>query len=468
MGSRTSLKKIGADWRHWLLATAVLLHLAMMASLFWGYLDLLFEGTRFDLVGLDFFSIYEAGRRAIENEPLYAGGFGAAVDAPYSVAYRYVPAFAYLFAAPVSTAPPWWAYWGWVAFNELLLVANAYATWRIGGRGTWGVIGAAMWFLFTPFYLHQYLGQFTFIMATALFWVGIGIVRGREIVAGIPWLASLITKSTTVLLGPLFVRLMWWRSLIVAAALALVNIPYFLWRTDEIDLFYRMNVLGLFTEQQDRVVHFNSADHSAPALLRNAFLAFDSSAIDVPPVYAIGLLIIIVGFSLEATFLARKPDPLSLFAMWISVFFLTYWAWEFDYVMLLGPLVLLIIFRPAARPWAIAAFVLIALPTPFWLIESLWSSEPAVEVDPSLIHLFGPDVAAAIQSVRGVTTGPGNPFLVQETWPAWAVIFHHAMKPVGAALLWGYLVVSQLRTGVGVSAFWHDAGTVEEALQPAT
>ena len=125
------------------------------------------------------------------------------MEAPYSVAYRYVPAFAYMFAAPVSAAPPWWAYWGWVAFNELLLVANAYVTWRIGGRGRWGLIGASMWFMFTPFYLHQYMGQFTFLMATALLWAGIGVVRGREIVAGVPWLASLITKSSTALLSPL-------------------------------------------------------------------------------------------------------------------------------------------------------------------------------------------------------------------------------------------------------------------------
>jgi hypothetical protein len=86
--------------------------------------------------------------------------------------------------------------------------------------------------------------------------------------------------------------------------------------------------------------------------------------------------------------------------------------------------VLLVVFRPAVRPLALAVFVLLALPTPFWPLNHSWNTGP---------------VLGGIGLIK-----------VEEVWPAWGVIFYHAVKPVPVAVLWLYLLASQLRQGVDV------------------
>ncbi|MDZ4278860.1 MAG: hypothetical protein U1B78_06955 [Dehalococcoidia bacterium] len=207
------IKPSGLRWYHWLLAAALVLHLLMMGSLFWGYLDAAFAFTDENPRAYDFFAIYEAGHRALEGDSIYGQLSSAVSLAPYFAAYRYVPAFAYGFGVPMNAIPHWPAYWAWVAFYEVLLVANVCVTWRVAGKGTWGTVGAAMWFVFTPFYVEQYAGQFSFLMATALLFVGIGVARGSQETAGPPWLISLLVKTNSALLAPVFFRLRWWRTL---------------------------------------------------------------------------------------------------------------------------------------------------------------------------------------------------------------------------------------------------------------
>lgn len=417
------LTLLKAHWPRCLLVTAVLLHLLMMGSLFWGYLNAAFYTSQINPQAVDFFAIYEAGHRAIEGQSLYYGGWAEPALAPYGAPYRYVPIFAYL-AAPMTVLPAWWAYWGWVAFNELLLVLNAYATWRIAGKERWGVIAAAMWFVFTPFYLEQYMGQFSFLMATALFWTGVGLVRGRELLAGPAWLLSLITKSNSALMAPLFLRIGWWRTFVAGSALLALNLPYFLWRRYDFELFYKMNFTGFLDPPLDRFVLYHPADHGGLAFLRNWAMTLDPTLADLPVALSLGLAIGVVGCSLAATFLPRKVDPLALFAVWVAAFFLFFHVvWEFHYVMFLPVLVLLVALRPAARPWALAAYVLVALPTPYWLLNNVWNT-----ASPEAIGLLR----------------------VQATWPAWGVVLQHAAKPLPVAALWAYLAVRLVRQELGL------------------
>jgi hypothetical protein len=229
-------------------------------------------------------------------------------------------------------------------------------------------------------------------------------------------------KSNSAVLAPLFLRLGWWRALIGGTALAGLNFLYFIWHPHDIDIFYRLNVSGVFSGSGERLFLFSPGSHGALALLRNSVLALDSTATDVPPAYSVGLALVVVGYSLEATFFARKPDPLALFAIWVSAFFLFYGVWEFHYVMLLPVLVLLVVFRPSARPWALAVFVLVALPTPYWLLNNAWNTGPV----------------------------PGGFYVlsVQDVWPVWGVILYHAVKPVPVVVLWTYLAVSLFRQGI--------------------
>lgn len=419
-------------WPRWLLAAAVAVHLAMMGSLFWGYLNPFFASSDLNPQGIDFFSIYEAGHRALENHSLYVDDPTSSRVTPYYVFFRYVPVFAYGFAIPANAIPPWPAYWGWVALNQLFLVVNAYVTWRIAGRGRWGLLAAAMWFVFTPFYLEQNMGQFSFVMATAVLWVGVGIVRRREIVAGPPWVVSLVIKSNSALLGPVFLHLGWWRSVAAGAALAALNIPYFIFRHDDIEFFYKANVESLF-ESGGRYFAYNPDIQGILALIRNSVLAFDSTAEDLPFVVPLVVILAVVALALAATFLPRTSDPLALLAIWVCAYFLVYEPWEHHYVMMLPVLVLLTALRPAARPWALAVFVLLALPTPYWLLDHVWNRGPVPPSDAFVSH--------------------------QEAWPAWGVILDHASKPVPVLALWAYLVVSQLRQGFDVT--W-----VQDLLEP--
>ena len=418
---KTVSESLKAHWALWLLGAAIVIHLLMMASLFWGYLNPFFSDSDSLPQGTDFFAIYEAGRSAAENRSLYSYDFFDTSVTPYHQPYRYIPFFAYAFAVPVNALPPWWAYWGWVTLYELLLVANAYATWRIAGRGRWALIGAGMWFVFTPFYLEQYMGQFSFLMATMLFWVGIGVVRGREAVAGLPWLVSLVTKSNSAVLAPLFLRLGWWRSLVGGALLLSLNVPYFIARPDDLELFYRANFPGLLSGAEQQFAAFQPGDLGAVAFIRNSLLTLEPASTGVP--VALLLATGVVGCSLAATFLARKFDALALFAIWISAFFLFYDdVWEHHYVMLLPVLVLLVAFRPSVRPWALLVFVFVALPTPYLLLTQVWGTR------------LVPDPAFYTAS--------------QEAWPAWGVVLHHAAKPVPVFALWAYLTASQLREGL--------------------
>jgi hypothetical protein len=367
---------------------------------------------------VDFFSIYEAGHRALANESLYEFKVFELARAPYSAPYRYVPGFAYTVGASANVLRPWWAFWAWVSLNELMLCINAYGTWRVSRRTSWGVVAAAMWFVFFPFYLEVYKGQFTFLMATALFWTGIGIVYRQQATAAVPWAVSLVTKSTSALLAPLFLRLGWMYSLAGAVVLAVVNGLYFVWRPDDWTLFREKNA-GFLTDANRGFAHPWPGDHGGLALLENTLRTFDFT---MRSSYTLTLAVLVIGLSVCATLLSKKADPLAAFGILIGVFFLFFgFVWEFHYVMLLPPLTLLVALRPAARPWAVAAFVLLAAPTPYWLLNNVWNEGPI----PQGFELLG----------------------VQNSWPAWGIIVYHAQKPAATLLLWIYLVATQLHGG---------------------
>ena len=424
-----SARKALQDRGAWVVVVAILVHVLMMASLFWGYLDPLFYPVDRSRQALDFFAIYEAGHRAIQNVPVYEFHISSSsLAVPYASPYRYVPVFAYAFGVPANTMPPWWAYWGWVAFNELLLVLNAYVTWRVTPDRAWRGITTAMWFVFTPFYVELYQGQFSFLMATALFWTALGLLHGRELQAAVPWAVSLVTKSSTALLAPLFLRIGWWRALTLGSGFVALNLPYFIWRPDELRLFFEDSFGSLFREAPLRYSEFWPGHLGGLSLLKNSLLTLDSSATATPAAYTVILVGCVVGLSLLVTFASQRVDALKLLATWMSAFFLFYSVvWEFHYVMLLPVLVLLVGHRPSARPVALVVFLLLAVPTPYWLLNHVWNTGP-------------------VEPPRIVDT-------LQDVWPMWGVIFYHAAKPVPVAVLWAYLAVSQMREGLTLAWF---------------
>lgn len=427
-------------WPYWLLLAAVLVHLGMMGSLFWGYLDTWFDNAHSLRQGVDFFSVYEAGHNALENRSVYYYDGADTSVTPHHNPFRYLPSVAYVLAVPLNALPAWAAYWGWVSFNEVLLVVNAYLTWQVAGKGKWGLVSASMWFVFTPFYVEQYVGQFSFLMATLMLLLGVGLVRGRELSGGVPWAISIVTKTNSVLLAPVLVRVGWWRSIAIAIGLLALNVPYYLARWRDFEYFLWINFgqvldggfgffdyelrpgeMRFFLEPGQRFLQFSSGEHGMLALFQNGYLAFDSSATSLPGVVSVILILIVVGVGLAATYLSARQDALALFGIWGATFFLVYTAWEHHYVMLLPVLALLVALRPASRPLALLVFVMIALPTPYWLINAF--SDSTVP-------------NSGLQSI-------------QESWPRWGVIVHHMAKPLPVLALWAHLVYQQVRMTPG-------------------
>ncbi|MEX0786228.1 MAG: glycosyltransferase family 87 protein [Dehalococcoidia bacterium] len=418
----------------------------MIGSLIWGYFDFFIYSVDRTPKGVDFFAIYEAGHSGLEGRSVYEFNLddiaNGVTKSPYLSPYRYVPVFAYAVGAPLNALSPWRAYWAWVALNELLLVLNAYVTWRMAEQKTWGTVGVAMWLLFTPFYLELYLGQFSFLMTTALLWTGIGLLRGRELLAAVPWALSLVTKTNSAVLAPVFLRLGWWRALLGGCALLAANGAYFLWRPGDLRTFLDDNFLASFRKPPIRFNEYWPAQHGLTDLIENTYLAVDMTARQTPEAYSLIAVAVIVAVSLAVTFLARRQDLLALFAIWSSAFFLAYNdVWEFHYVMLLPALVLLVTHRPAFRPLVLAVFVPLALPAPHWLLTHVLNDQPL----------------------------PVGPFLIdrlQTLWPAWGVVLYHAWKPIPTLVLWATLVASQSRGGFGLEWFASLGAPLRNRLVP--
>ena len=420
-----------------LLAIAMLIHGLMMGSLFWGYLNGLFDNSHSLPQGIDFFSVYEAGHSVLENRSVYYFDGADSSVTPHHNPFRYLPLVAYVVAVPFNTLSAWWGYWTWVAISELLLGLNAYLTWRFAGRNDWALVAASMWFVFTPFYVELYVGQFSFLMATLLLLTGLGLVRGRELHGGLPWAVSIVTKSNSALLLPLLARVGWWRAITGGAALVALNAAYFAGRLRDLQYFLWINLSQLlnggyglldfqlrpgemrfFEDPDQRFLQFSSGEHGLLALVRNSYLAFDSTATNLPGPLALVLVAGVVGVGLGVTFLSRRPDVPALFGVWMCTFFLVYTAWEHHYVMLLPALVLLVAFRPASRWIALITFAFVAMPSPYWLVNAV--------SDTSL-------------------PPPGSLISIQESWPAWGVVLHHAAKPLPVLALWAHVVYAQFR-----------------------
>ena len=444
------------NWGVALFGVAVLLHLLLLGSLFWEYLNPLFGDSDLHPQGTDFFAVYEGGRNAIEDRSLFFYDPQDTSSTPYHTPYRYLPGLAYVVGVPSNAVPAWWAYWAWVACTELLLVLTVYGTWRIAGRGNVALVAAAMWMAFTPYFVELYMGQFSFVMAVALFWTGVGVARGERALAAVPWIASLVTKSSSAVLVPLFVRLGWWRPLGGAALVVALALLYFAFRPGEVDYFLWLNSSGtigetqigllelepserqdfFYVDQDVRFFHYQPGELGAVAFLTNSLLTRDSASTMVPSAYTGTLAAAVVISSLVATFLARRNDALALFAIWSSVLFLIYPVWEHHYVMLLPALVLLVVQRPGLRAWTLLAFVFVAAPTPYWLMNNVWNTGPA---PPS-----------------GMLISP------QEVWPAWGVILYHGVKAVPVFVFWAFLVTRELRSGLRIPG----AGFVRAPVGP--
>ncbi len=399
-----------------LLAVAILFHLGMLESLRSGRLNPLFDdSTHRKGQAVDFFTVYWGSEQGLEGKSLYQydlpHGAGPR-EPPYAYSnFRYFPAWAMSVGWLITRPSPWAAYWMWVAITELLLLAGALWAWRLAGEwgapGHWRTVVAALWLGFSPYYLELYLGQFTLPLSLMILGLLSLAERDNREALGRAWVLTLFWKFATSLYLPVFHRLRAWRVMLLgAAAVLLFTVPYFLLHPHDAPRFARYFVMGLGAKT-------HGGNHGAQALASVGMeLVWPAGwAIQVRGIPLPLWRVLMLALTATAALLAwrrtlRGRDDLGMMlCLWTAMYFaISRDVWEHHTLMLLPVATWMIARVPHLRIPALIAALLLALPTPFALID---------------VHGLGPEIDP-------------EPF-----WNAGTRLFYHAFKALPAmALLW--------------------------------
>ncbi len=432
------------------LLAGILLHALFVGSLFGQYLNPLFYEAEhsFGQAG-DYYGIYTAGEDLVHGRSIYSGfedHSGAIRRVPYFYFFRYLPPTAYVSALTTLVLSPRAGYLLWVVLTEIMLVWIVRSILRLESQPMpQRRIHAALWLGFFPFYLEQWMGQFSFLMALFLWimlrpvWAGTAgpppparrvspdgagtlatagpgggsasgassdpdsgyAARGPVFFA---WTGSVILKSFTGLLAISLIRRRQFRPVILCAGvLLLACAPYWLAHPSDIRQFLVLNFRPLPPN-----IHGGTLGGSAlvrllgwtmPAEIAGKRLVLGAHDVFVGNLPVLGVSAIVLALALWAVVRRGDRTPIQLqLALWVLCFFLIFKdIWEYHYVMLL-PVVTALALAYRSR-FVVWMGVLLAAPTPY-------------------ILLAGPD-----------GTVPG----------AWNLV-HHASKaiPTFALFLWTY------------------------------
>jgi hypothetical protein len=406
---------------------ALLLHGLFLVSLGTGWLDPLFvEASEGHGQASDFFGIYQAAYNLRAGYSIYDSADyrdEAPEVVPFAYFYRYLPPTAALLSPLTLLLRPWPAYWLWVLWNEILilLVLRSLLRWERWPRERrWTAAG--LWLVFTPLYIEQVMGQFSLTMA-ALLWAvwrheetppgsATRPYRWQEDRAGPArvfwaWVASLNLKSFSVLLAFPYLRDRRLRRLLLAAAVTLaVNLPYFLWRPEDLVEFLRLNLDPFSPRILKGCLGFRN-------LLRALLVPAFPQAVEVAGrQVALGALLVravslpVLAAALAATWRLRGVrDRFGLdLAVWVGAFFLLFQSiWEYHYVMLL--------------PALAAAYLM----TGSRIVRVLW------------ILLALPTLYAAAPLLAGIPAR--TPFA---DWPRWLQVLHLSTKSLPAVVFFAW------------------------------
>jgi hypothetical protein len=371
--------------------------------------------------GWDFYALYQAGHNVLTGHSVYESD-GSQIDMVIPdgtyTPFRYLPLSAYTVGVLLNLVSPLWAYRLWATFTEVCLLACAALTWRTVKDRDRRARLVAMWLCYTPFYLELYMGQFSFVQGALVFVMLLLALRSPLGRAGLlqsrltrrtchpersgaeskgllvhprdsstrcrllgmtdcaapvlgrgfdlAWIGSVLWKQNTALFLPLMLRLRRWRALGLLALLLLVTAgPYFALVPHSLDAF-----LGNFRSEAP---WFQFGNLGFRQLVFDAmWSAGDVLGVEIPASLYAGVQTAVVALflcvPLALTVLDRRPDVVAHLCLWMSTYYLVYHhVWEHHYVMILP--VLVILAMRERSPWLGAIYVLLALPTPFRLID---------------------------------------------------------------------------------------------------
>ncbi len=352
-------------------AFAIAVHVLILVSWRTGTLIPLFfdatatQGRR----GWDFFALYQAGHNVLTGISAYESD-GAKIDMIIPegryTPFRYLPLPAYTAGVILNLVPPRWAFRLWVAFIELCLLACVAITCKLVADPDRRLKLVAVWLCYTPYYLELYMGQFSIVQSLLFFLLLFFALKKSNWGIDASWIGSVLWKQNTALLLPLMIRLKRWRTLVLLAILVtLTSAPYFalfpgsfaaFWRNfDSAPPWFQLGNLGFRQLVFDAM--WAVADTFHVALSQAAYIHVQTI-----------VMLVFVSWPGLLLLLDRRPDLVTHAGLWMTSYFLIYHhVWEHHYVMLLPVLVTLMMQRRSRWLWAF--YVLLALPTPFYLID---------------------------------------------------------------------------------------------------
>jgi hypothetical protein len=363
--------------RKLVLAGVISLHLLLVLLMVSETLSLFFNDASLRKgIAADFFAVYQAGYNAKEGESVYLYNEGVAT--PYSYPFRYLPFIAYIIGIPLTFLEPFTAYYLWVLVYEALLAFNVYLTYKLSNKFSIFLIASIPWLLFTPYLLELYMGQWTFLLASFLFYSIYGMLtqsKPRYLFTVTP-----LIKPNALLFAPPFVRHKQWGVLFATGFVtALASVPYFLLFPEDVSVF---------------MLNFSEAmySHGGNFGLKSlyAYIVIDLFKVLYPTRWFLHFTLLAGIFTIFLTF--RYRNIVLHFTLWVCLFFMIYKdVWEHHYVLLM-PIFSLIVSTQITNAREliskrnllfVCSFLLIALPSLFVLQVTLG---PEGFQEPNVLH----------------------------------------------------------------------------------
>lgn len=342
-------------------------HLAFVSNLIFGFLTPVSHDMtlfRTPHQGIDFKAVYAAGLYARKGMNLYREGPVGEIE---HTLFRYTPPVAFFPGIPFSLIPNVkLAYGGWVFINEIVFLINLILTILFCIKEERIIPSLVLWMFFFPYAVEIYMGQFSFVTGSLVFWSALALWKKRVGLATLLWIPSILLKIFPVLLIPVFWRRANPKKTLSALGLVLLlTIPYFIFHPYDLNDFLGLN----FPLGKPPLTHPYYGNQG----LYHFALAFRQNIPEIPPPF---ILHFIRGAGMICFFpflyfclKGRRSLPL-LFSLGMSLFFiLSLEVWEHHYVLILPFFVLFFLSQKRTGPFFFIAYILCAMPTLFILVN---------------------------------------------------------------------------------------------------
>ncbi|MBN2016018.1 hypothetical protein JW766_04255 [Candidatus Dojkabacteria bacterium] len=321
----------------------------------------------------DFFAVYQAGSNMLEGESVYLDNEGEST--PYSYPFRYLPFTGYTIGVVANIFSPFTAYYVWILCCEILLGINIYLTWKLCKKKSYFLIASIPWLLFTPYLIEVFMGQWTFLLTSLLFYSMYGLLKNSKFLYS--FLITPIIKPNALIIAPLFLRHKKIQLLFLTGlSILFTSIPYFLFFKEDVGVFLR---------------NFQDAwySHGGNLGFKSLYylVAIKYISVPWPRIWFFGFMLVTGLLTLYLTF--KSKNKVFGFTLWICYYFLIYKdVWEHHYVLLMPAFALIISqlglyiknLLTKKHMLIILSFLLIALPTIFPL-QYLFRDNVPIEPD---------------------------------------------------------------------------------------